>query len=378
MIQTIGVIGGGQLGRMMALDAKRMGYDVIALDPQKNSPCGQISDDQIVAAYDDMQAIDELGLRTDIVTYEFENIAIESVRHLEEAGYNVTPSSDVLRLTQDRVVEKRFVRDCGASTTDFTEVTNYFDAERAAATVGFPAVLKTVRGGYDGKGQWRVRTLDDARAAIAQCNGVALIWERAVAFERELSVIATRNAHGNVVTYPLAENMHDDGILTMTIAPARVEERTSDMARAMAATIGKALQIVGTYCVEFFLTSDGGLLVNEIAPRPHNSGHFTIDVTQCSQYEQHVRAICGLPLSQPQMFRRAIMMNVLGTGTGDRLDGIDSVLGDPDVVLHLYGKRHAVSRRKMGHFTMLVDGAIDADAIARAQAHREKLRWIPA
>ncbi|MDP9110441.1 MAG: 5-(carboxyamino)imidazole ribonucleotide synthase, partial [Candidatus Eremiobacteraeota bacterium] len=377
MIKTIGVIGGGQLGRMFTLDAKRMGYDVIALDPQENSPCGQVADSQIIARYDDLQAVEQLGLRSDVVTYEFENIAIESVEHLERGGCNVTPASGVLRITQDRLLEKRFVRECGIATADFDEIATPGDIERAAASVGFPAVLKTVRGGYDGKGQWRVYTIDEARAALSESKGVRLIWERAIAFERELSVIATRGYDDNVITYAVAENEHDSGVLAMTLAPARIEERVAMKAREMATIIGRSLGIVGTYCVEFFLTQGAELLVNEIAPRPHNSGHYTIDVTQCSQYEQHVRAICELPLSEPQMLRSAIMMNVLGTGTGDRLDGVYELLGDPDVVLHLYGKRHAVARRKMGHFTMLVDGELDDAAIVRARQRHSRLRWVP-
>ena len=375
MIRAIGIIGGGQLGRMFTVDAKRMGYSVIALDPQPHSPCGQVSDEQIVAAYDDLTAIEELGRRTDVVTYEFENIAIESVQYLEQHGYAVSPSSDVLRITQNRLLEKRFVRDCGIPTANFAEVNNEQDLETASICAGFPGILKTVRGGYDGKGQWRVYNLDEARAALKESNGAQLIWEAFVPFDLELSVIATRGSDDTVVTYPVAENTHDAGILAMTVAPARIDDDTAGVARAMAATIGRRLGIAGTFCVEFFLTEDGELLVNEIAPRPHNSGHYTIDVTQCSQYEQHVRAICDLPLSPPELLRSAVMMNILGTGTGDHLDGVYELLSDPDIVLHMYGKHHAVARRKMGHFTMLVDGVVDDAAILRAQQRHERLRW---
>ncbi len=375
MIRTIGVIGGGQLGRMFAVDAKRMGYTVIALDPQPHSPCGQVSDDQIVAAYDDMAAVEELGRRSDVVTYEFENIAIESVQYLEQRGYVVSPSSDVLRITQNRLLEKRFVRECGIPTANFAEINNEQDLEAAAQSVGFPGILKTVRGGYDGKGQWRVYNLDEARQALKNANGVQLIWEEFVPFDMELSVIATRGSDDTVVTYPVAENTHDNGILAMTVAPARVDDDTAGVARAMAATIGRKLGIAGTYCVEYFLTEDGELKVNEIAPRPHNSGHYTIDVTQCSQYEQHVRAICDLPLSPPELLRSAVMMNILGTGTGDHLEGVYELLSDPEIVLHMYGKHHAIPRRKMGHFTMLVDGPVDDAAILRAEQRYERLRW---
>ena len=375
MIHTIGVIGGGQLGRMFALGAKPMGYDVIVLDPQERSPGGQVADDQIVAAYDDIAAIEELGRRSDVVTYEFENIAIDSVRHLEKLGYRVAPSSDVLRVTQNRLLEKRFVRDCAIPTTGFASINTEADLERAAEELGFPGVLKTSEGGYDGKGQWRVYDLSEARAVLAEAGAAPLIYERLVMFERELSVIATRDAKNEIVTYPVCENEHRDGILAMTIVPARIPDEIAARAQMMAAKLGDRLGIVGTYCVEFFLTAASELLVNEIAPRPHNSGHYTIDATRCSQYEQHLRAICALPLSPPHLFSNAIMMNVLGTGTGDRLHGIPELLADPSIVLHLYGKKHAVKGRKMGHFTMLLDGPVDDTSIARAKAAHAMLRW---
>lgn len=375
-VETIGVIGGGQLGRMFALDAKRMGYNVITLDPQEHSPCGQVADEQIVAAYDDLTAVEELGRRSDVITYEFENIDIGSVRRLETLAYRVTPSSSVLRVTQDRILEKQFARDAGIGTTEFAHVRGADDLGDAVQRIGFPAVLKTVRGGYDGKGQWRVDSLESAREALDAAAGAELIYEAFVPLACELSVIATRNAHDEIVSYPVAENTHDRGILAMTVAPARVDDATAQTAREIAATVGRGLGIVGTYCVEFFLATDGRLLLNEIAPRPHNSGHYTIDVTPCSQYEQHVRAICELPLSPPRLLANAIMMNVLGEGTGDHLAGIGDLLTDPSIVLHVYGKRHAVARRKMGHFTMLVDGAVDDRAIARAKAAHDKLRWV--
>ena len=360
---------------MFALDAKRMGYYVVTLDPQEHSPCGQVADEQIVAAYDDLTAVEELGRRSDVITYEFENIDIGSVRHLEKLGYRVTPSSSVLHVTQNRIYEKQFARDAGLATTEFAHVCNVDDLVRAGERIGFPAIVKTVRGGYDGKGQWRADSFEDAVAALDAANGAELIFERMVSLTCELSVIATRNAHGEIVTYPVAENTHDDGILAMTVAPARVHEAIATRAREAAATVGRELGIVGTYCVEFFLSTDGEVLLNEIAPRPHNSGHYTMDVTPCSQYEQHVRAICELPLAPPRLLANAIMMNVLGDGTGDHLVGIAQLLRDPSIVLHVYGKRHAVARRKMGHFTMLVDGPVDDAAIGRAKAAHAMLHW---
>lgn len=377
MVETIGVIGGGQLGRMFTLDAKRMGYSVITLDPQPHSPCGQVADEQIVAAYDDFAAIDELGRRADVVTYEFENIAIESVERLENDDYTVTPGSSVLRITQNRILEKQFVRSCGIPVAEFEPIDGLGDLQRAASTVGFPAVLKTVRGGYDGKGQWRAENIGDARLAVEQSNGAQLIAERFVPFSCEISAICTRDRYDNVVVYPVSENIHDRGILFMSIVPARVGASATQKAAEYARRIAGALKIVGTFCVEFFVQADGTVLVNEIAPRPHNSGHYTIDATRCSQYEQHVRAICDLPLSPPELLRSAIMVNILGTGEGDRLDGVAALLSDPSIVLHMYGKKHAVNRRKMGHFTMLIDGPITAESIERAQSALGLLHWTP-
>lgn len=363
---------------MFTLDAKRMGYDVITLDPQPHSPCGQVADEQIVAAYDDMAAIDDLGRRTDIVTYEFENIAIESIERLERDGFAVTPSSTVLRITQNRLLEKRFVAECGIPVAPFAEVNDAADLERAAASIGFPAVLKTVRGGYDGKGQWRVANEQQAHEALAQAGGAQLIYEQFIPFACEISVVCTRNGAGEIVSYPASENIHDRGILYISIVPARVQEELAQRAAAYAEKIAAALKIVGTFCVEYFVTREGQVLVNEIAPRPHNSGHYTIDATRCSQYEQHVRAICGLPLSEPELLRGAVMVNILGEGTGNHLGGVEELLRDPSIVLHMYGKKHAVDRRKMGHFTMLVDGAIDDSVIDGARHARSLLHWTSA
>ncbi len=374
-MQVIGIIGGGQLGRMMALDAKRMGYDVIVLDPAERSPCGQVADEQIVAGYDDLDAIEELGRRSDIVTYEFENIAIESVERLEQRGVEVTPSSGVLRITQDRLREKAFIRSCGVRTADFAQVARRGDIDAAIASVGFPAVLKTTRGGYDGKGQWRVSDRAAAEKAVEEAGSATLIWEKLIPFERELSVVATRGRDGSVVSFPPGENLHDDGILAMTIAPARVSDDVAKRAGEIARTIGDGLGIVGTYAVELFALADGTLLVNEIAPRPHNSGHYTIDACASSQYEQHIRAICGLPLAAQKLYSGAIMMNILGAGTGNVLAGSHELLADPSVVLHFYGKRHAVARRKMGHFTMLTDAAPEESDIARACEAHARLGW---
>ena len=372
MIETIGILGGGQLGRMLTLEAKRMGYRVVTLEPFPASPGGQVADEQIVAAYDDLRAIGELGARSDVVTYEFENIPLESVRALEADRRLVRPSGDVLRITQDRILEKTFVSDCGAVVAPFASVEDFGNLERAIRDVGFPAVMKTARGGYDGKGQWVVRDASQARAALDAARGAPLIFERFVPFDLEISVICTRGLDGGLVAFPVTENRHDRGVLVTTIVPARVSPAIASRARDTAMTIGDRLGVVGTYCIEFFVRGDD-VFVNEIAPRVHNSGHYSLDATQISQYEAHVRAICGLPLVDVKLFEPAVMMNVLGDGNGDYLAGVAELLTDPDLKLHVYGKRHAALRRKMAHFTVLA--ATTDEALVRAEQGRRLLSW---
>ncbi len=374
MIRTIGILGGGQLGRMLTLEAKRMGYRVVTLEPSTDSPAGQIADEQIVAAYDDLRFIGELGARSDVVTYEFENIPLGSVQALENDRRLVRPSSAVLRVTQERLLEKQFVRDCGVATADFAPVSSLEELDAAIAQIGLPAVIKTTMGGYDGKGQWLVRDRDAALAALAEARGKALIYEAFVPFDKELSIICARNARGEIVTFPVAENQHDRGVLATTIVPARITEDVTRRVRESAETIARALDIVGAFAIEYFLAGDR-LLVNEIAPRVHNTGHYSLEATTISQYEAHVRAICDLPLVPPRMLAAAIVMvNILGTGEGDDLDGTADLLRDPDVALHIYGKAHAAVRRKMGHFTVL--GATPDEALSKAERGRALLRWI--
>lgn len=357
---------------MLTLEAKRMGYRIVTLEPLPNSPCGQVADEQIVAAYDDLRAIGELGARCDLVTYEFENIPLASVRALEDDGRIVRPSGDVLRITQDRLLEKTFVRDAGCTVAPFASVTDATELEAAVEGIGFPAVIKTARGGYDGKGQWVVRNERDAQAALSEAKGVPLIYEAFVPFDLEVSIICARGSDGTIVSFPVTENQHDHGVLATTIVPARIAPGVAARVETEAAIVGERLGIVGAYCIEFFVLA-GAIFVNEIAPRVHNSGHYSLDATQISQYEAHVRAICDLPLVRPRLFDAAVMVNVLGTNSGDRLDGVTELLRDADTKLHVYGKRHAALRRKMAHFTVL---AADIDAaLEKAESGRGLLSW---
>ncbi len=374
MTLTIGILGGGQLGRMLTLEAKRMGYRVVVLEPLTNSPTGQIADEQIVAAYDDLRFIGELGARSNVVTYEFENIPLIAIEALEADRRLVRPSGRVLRITQERLLEKQFVRDCGIATVEFAPVSTLADLAPAIERIGLPAVLKTTMGGYDGKGQWLVHTPEEAAAAVAAAGGRALIYEEFSPFDKELSIICARNAAGEIVTFPVAENQHDRGVLATSIVPARIAPDVAERVRKSAETIARELDIVGAFAIEYFLAGDR-LVVNEIAPRVHNSGHYSLEATTISQYEAHVRAICGLPLVAPRMLVPAIVMvNILGTASGDELGGVAELLRDPDVQLHVYGKAHAALRRKMGHFTVLGDTA--DDALQKADRGRHALHWI--
>ena len=291
---------------------------------------------------------------------------------LEHGGRIVRPSSDVLRITQDRLLEKSFVRDAGFAVAPFVAVRDASDLPAAFKEVGLPAVIKTARGGYDGKGQWVARSEEEAYEALAAARGAELIFESFIPFDLEVSVICARDAEGTIVSFPVTENVHDHGVLATTIVPARVSEDVARRARETATSIGARLGIVGAYCVEFFVAGND-VYVNEIAPRVHNSGHYSLDAAQISQYEAHVRAICGLPLVPPKMFAPAVMENILGAGSGDHLTGIPDLLRDPDTKLHLYGKRHAALRRKMGHFTVL--GTTIEEALVKAERGRKLLAW---
>jgi 5-(carboxyamino)imidazole ribonucleotide synthase len=369
---TIGILGGGQLGRMLTLEAKRMGYRVVTLEPFPNSPCGQVADEQIVAAYDDERGIGELGARSDVVTYEFENIPLGAVTALESQHRLVRPNSEVLRITQDRALEKTFVRDLGVATADFSVVRKAEEFGPALARIGLPAVVKTTLGGYDGKGQWVVREAAEAETVLREAGGRALIVERFVPFSKEISIICARGSDATFVSFPVSENIHDHGVLSLSIVPARIEPMLAAQVREIARAIGEGLGIVGAYCVEFFVEGDR-VLVNEIAPRVHNSGHYSLDATSISQYEAHVRAICDLPLVAPVLRSPAVMFNILGDGNGDYLTGVRSLLRDPGVKLHLYGKAHAALRRKMGHFTVLAPTT--DEALTRADEGRALLHW---
>ncbi|OKP79883.1 5-(carboxyamino)imidazole ribonucleotide synthase [Ensifer adhaerens] len=349
---TIGIIGGGQLGRMLAMAAARLNFRTVILEPQVDCPAAQVANDQIVAAYDDEAALGKLAEVSDIITYEFENVPVAAAERLA-AKRPVFPPPKALEVAQDRLTEKRFINGCGIATARFHAVDSQADLEAALADFGGTGVLKTRRLGYDGKGQRVFRsTADSPAGAFAALGGVPLILESFVPFEREISIIAARAPDGAVACFDPAENVHRNGILHTSTVPAEIGAAAGAAARVAAKAILDALGYVGVIGVEFFVLADGSLIVNEMAPRVHNSGHWTEAACVVSQFEQHIRAVAGLPLGNPRRHSDCVMQNLIG----DDLDTVPGWLAEDDVLVHLYGKTEARAGRKMGHVTRLVRG----------------------
>ncbi len=348
-ITTIGIIGGGQLGRMLAMAAARLNFRTIILEPQSHCPAAQLASEQIVAAYDDTNALDALARACDVVTYEFENVPVTAAERLQ-ASVPVYPPPKALEVAQDRLTEKRFLNACGITTADFRAVDSEDDLTAALADFDGQGVLKTRRLGYDGKGQRVFRSAaDDPAGAFESLGSVPLILESLVPFEREISIIAVRGKDGTVRCYDPAENVHRNGILHTSVAPASISESTAAAASAAAASLLAALDYVGVIGIEFFVMADGSLIANEIAPRVHNTGHWTEAACVVSQFEQHIRAVAGLPLGDPRRHSNCLMTNLIG----DDMANVGQWLNQADVLVHLYGKTEARPGRKMGHVTEL-------------------------
>ncbi|HEY4192353.1 MAG TPA: 5-(carboxyamino)imidazole ribonucleotide synthase [Mesorhizobium sp.] len=345
---TIGIIGGGQLGRMLAMAAARLGYRTVVLEPQPDCPAAQVANRQIIAAYDDPAALAELANASAIVTYEFENVPVEAAEALT-AKVPVYPPARALEVAQDRVAEKTFLNGIGVTTADFRPVANDDELTEALAKFDGSGVLKTRRMGYDGKGQrvFRNMTAGGFAGTCEAMGSVPLILEALVDFEREISVIAARGVDGSIAAFDPAENVHRQGILHTSTVPAAISAATAAAAQSAAKAILAALDYVGVIGVEFFVLADGSLLANEIAPRVHNSGHWTEAACIVSQFEQHIRAIAGLPLGRPDRHSDCVMENLIG----DDVSRMGALLAEPDLMLHLYGKAEARPGRKMGHFT---------------------------
>ncbi|TPG70706.1 5-(carboxyamino)imidazole ribonucleotide synthase [Brevibacillus laterosporus] len=356
---TIGLLGGGQLGRMIALAGRAMGYRFVVLDPTEDSPCGQVSDQQIVASYDDQQAARQLARLSDVITYEFENVDAGVAAILEKEAF-VPQGSKLLSITQHRIHEKTAIQACGLPVAPFRVVASAEEVRAAAVELGLPAVMKTATGGYDGKGQWVLRSLEEIEEAFA-CLAKAkteLIVEKFVPFTKELSVIVARNLSGEVAAFPIAENIHLENILHQSIVPARIEIEIQQRAERLAITLAEKLEMVGLLAVEMFLTEDGELYINEMAPRPHNSGHYTMDACLTSQFEQHVRAISNLPLGSTKLLSPVVMVNILGGHVAPLLKKIDQL--PKKAKLHLYGKQEAKEKRKMGHINLVSESVEEA------------------
>lgn len=355
--QTIGIIGGGQLGRMMALAAREMGFRIAVLDPTPDSPCGQVADVEITAPYHDLDAIAELARVSDVITYEFENIDAQALEWLEANAY-VPQGSRLLAVTQDRALEKAAIVEAGLPVAPYREVDGWDELEQAVAMTGFPCVLKTRRGGYDGKGQYVLRGEGDLAKAADLLGLGPCILEGWVPFVKEMSVIVARNLDGETAVFPVAENVHVENILHQTIVPARIPESVQERAIRYAEVLAASFSLVGTLAVEMFLTADRDIYINELAPRPHNSGHYTINACATSQFAQHIRAVCNWPLGSTELLKPAVMVNLLGEHVGPAIGQIGALGGA--AYLHLYGKHEAKPKRKMGHVTVLADDVEEA------------------
>lgn len=370
---VLGVLGGGQLGRMFAIAARRMGYRVHTLSPDRESPTGQVADREVRADYTDLDALARFAVAVDVVTFEFENVPSEAIECVARQ-VPVRPRGEVLRVAQNRLREKTFLADHRFPTAPFAHVVDRAALEAAADRIGLPAVLKTAGFGYDGKGQAVVRRREELGDAWAAIGAVEAILEGFVDFECEVSVVAARGVDGSFAHYGVTENRHRDHILDLSLPRAPLPGRLAEDAVEVARGIFEALDVVGVLCVELFVTRDGRLLVNELAPRPHNSGHFSFDASVTSQFEQQVRAVCGLPLGDTTLLRPAAMANLLGDLWADGEPDWAAALRDPLVKLHLYGKREARPGRKMGHITAF--GSDREDAARRALAARDALVGI--
>ncbi|WP_271002058.1 5-(carboxyamino)imidazole ribonucleotide synthase [Listeria seeligeri] len=348
---TIGIIGGGQLGRMMALSAKAMGYRIIVLDPTKDCPAAQVSDEQIIADYDDKVALRELAEKAEVVTYEFENIDYDALKMTQDL-VDVPQGAELLSITQDRILEKAYLESANINIAPYAIIVDKEEIETEIKSIGYPAVLKTAQGGYDGKGQVVLHDADDIEKAARLLRYGSSVLEAWIPFEKEISIVVARGKDGQVETFPVAENVHVNNILHTTIAPADVSADVHEEAEEIAKKLADVLQLCGVLAVEMFVTKSGAIYVNELAPRPHNSGHFTIEACSISQFTQHIRAIVGLPLIKPELLKPALMINILG----QHVEAVNEKMIDyPHWFVHYYGKKDAKINRKMGHVTVLTE-----------------------
>lgn len=367
----LGILGGGQLARMFTMAAQTMGYRVAVLDPDQSSPGGRVAERHIQANYDDLDALSELARVTLAVTTEFENVPADSLRFLDNL-VSVSPNAEAVEIAQDRIREKTFLHNHGFRVAPHAVITHADDFNHFPHNISFPGILKVSRFGYDGKGQLLVNNLSELKIGLEKLGGVPCVFEQFLPLHSEVSVIVARDHTGDTAVFPVAENQHSGGILDVTIAPARAAEQIVSMAEQLAISLAEALQYNGILCVEFFILNDGALVINEIAPRPHNSGHYTMDACSVSQFEQQVRVTSGLPLVRPRQYTPAVMVNLLGDLWRNGEPNWHRVLQDDRVKLHLYGKEDPRPGRKMGHLTV-VDSDLDR-ALLLSQEIKQILR----
>lgn len=347
--KTIGIIGGGQLGRMMAIAARYMGYQIAVLDPTPNCPTAQVADKQIVAAYDDMDAVKELTELSDVITYEFENVDLTAATYIEKEG-KLPQGAYALEVTQNREKEKELMQSIGLPVPEFKIVQTESDIKEAFETIAFPVVIKTCHGGYDGKGQLKIDADSEIEQAIQFLNeNNHCIIESWLSFDKEISVVFTRSLSGEITFFPIPENEHKDHILYKSTVPAQISDRVKEAALEAAKRLADEMNVVGTFTIEMFVDGED-IYINEMAPRPHNSGHYTIEACTTSQFAQHIRAICGLPLREVKLSHESVLVNILG----EDLDGISKAMSSQsNGFIHLYGKDVAKPKRKMGHVTFI-------------------------
>lgn len=354
--KKIGIIGGGQLGQMMILEAKKMGFYITVLDPTLNCPAHTIVDEHIVADFEDEKAIRLLAEKSDVVTYEFEHINAQVLKQLEAEGKKVYPTATSLEIIQNKFTQKSLLKKDGIPVPDFMAVSSPAEILAAGKEYGFPLMLKACTGGYDGKGNYVVKNENDCENGYKELGGgtLPLMAEKFYPFIMEISVLACRAINGDIKVYPVAENIHKDSILDKTRVPASISAKTTENAMNLAKRVMEVFEGVGMFCVEMFVDKDGNVAINEVAPRPHNSGHYTIEACVTSQFEQHIRAVSGLPLGDPSLVRPVVMRNILGEeGSSGKavVEGADEALAIPGVTLHVYGKETSKPKRKMGHLT---------------------------
>ncbi|EOW2659384.1 5-(carboxyamino)imidazole ribonucleotide synthase [Enterococcus hirae] len=349
---TIGIVGGGQLGLMMAISAKEMGFKVGVLDPVTNCPAAQVADWYIQGTYDDTFALEELARRTDVITYEFENVSVEALNAISSMSF-IPQGTDLLAITQDRLLEKSFLETNNIVIAPYATIVSPTDIQDAIDGIGYPCVLKTTRGGYDGKGQYVLKSRADLVPAMDLLREGTCVLEAWIPFEKEISILVAGNGQGDYSTFPVVENIHRNNILHETIAPAAIADEVVEEAERIARVIAEGMSLSGVLCIEMFLTKTGGLYVNELAPRPHNSGHYSIEACSMSQFDAHIRGICGWPLSKKvRLLSEAVMVNVLGEQLLESYHLIDK---KPDWQFHFYGKAQAKKGRKMGHITIVTE-----------------------